>query len=147
MAWSVSGFEVAGSGTRRGRHSLGKGVGSVGHGTFALGLCGHVGWEDAGWGYLERTGEQDVVAQGMSWWQVVCSWQRVWSVAGPAPAADPWSARGPVGRALPERLLPSGRVGAQDSRDLRLGASSPGCSLFTAVSSRAWTVVCSNLSP
>lgn len=108
MAWSVPGFEVAESGHRRGRPSLSEGVGSVGHGTSALGLCGHAGWEDAGWGYLERTGEQDVVAQGMSWWQVVCSWQLVWSVAGPAPAPDPWLAWGLLAKLFQRGLCPQG---------------------------------------
>lgn len=129
IAWSVPGSEVARRGTGRGRHSLGKGVGSAGHGTFALGRCGHVGWEDAGWGYLERTGEQDVVAQGMSWWQVVCSWQRVWSVAEPAPASDPWLARGLLTELFRTGLCPQGGSGA-GQQGSEAGREQPGMLTF-----------------
>lgn len=82
------------SSTTRGRRSLHEG--GWGQGARALQLFGHAGQG----GFLARYWEQDAVAQGVGWWQLLCS-RRGAGVGvgfwlGPDPAPDPRSAQAQV---------------------------------------------------
>lgn len=112
MAWGVPRMEVAGSsGTVTGGHGLGQGW--MGMGRIGLGALQSCGGREDSWRGLP---EQDVVAQGVGWWQLVCSGRRggrgrggFW--LGPDPAWDHlWACWLPAEHSQTKRPCPSSKM-------------------------------------